>query len=478
MQEVTDNDSLGPTVKHFGAKACSRGMDISSSRSLTKSRRRFLQTAASAVAAPFILPSGSYSKPLNSMLQVANIGVDGMGLADLKNIGNHPKAKLVAFCDIDSERFAKADKEYPGVPHYVDYMQMLDQLGDKVDAVSVSTPDHSHARASIEAMKRGKHVYCQKPLAHTVWECRQMRLWADKTGVVTQMGNQIHSNLEYRLAVRLLREGAIGKVKEIHSWVGVDGRERTDYLDRPAKEKETAPPANVDWNLWLGAAPERPYVADAYHPFVWRDWQAFGSGALGDFGCHIFDPLFTALELTAPISVRAEHEGINGEIWPGPEKVHYVFPGTSYTAGSTLKITWYDGKLQPAKELAQMPETLNLPKAGSLVIGELGNAIIPHVAGPRLYPLEKFQTFAYPKDVTGTPHWHVWINHIFEGTKTDGGFHYAGPLAEAVQLGNVAARFPGETLEWDTAAMKIAGKPAAEALLTKNYRKGFEVSPA
>jgi hypothetical protein len=219
-------------------------------------------------------------------------------------------------------------------------------------------------------------------------------------------------------------------------------------------------------------------VADAYHPFVWRDWQDFGSGALGDFGCHIFDPLFTALDLTAPVSVRAEHEGINREIWPGPEKVHFTFPGTKYTAGETLKITWYDGKLQPAKELAQMPETLNLPKAGSLVIGELGNLVIPHVAGPRLYPLENFKTFAYPKDVTGTPHWHVWINHIFEGTKTDGGFHYAGPLAEAVQLGNVAARFPGETLPWDTGSMKIAGMPEAEALLTKSYRPGYEVTAA
>lgn len=479
VQEVTDNDSLDPVLKQDGDEECNRRMDTRVARdSSAPSRRQFLKTAASAMAAPFILPSGSFSKPLNSMLQVGVVGVDGMGYADLKNIATHPKAKLVAFCDIDSERFAKADKDHPGVPHFADYMQMLEQLGDKLDAVCVSTPDHSHARASIESMKRGKHVYCQKPLAHTVWECRQMRLWAEKTGVITQMGNQIHSNVEYRLAVRLLREGAIGKVKEIHSWVSVDGRERTDYLDRPGKEKELAPPAHVNWDLWLGSAPERPYVADAYHPFVWRDWQDFGSGALGDFGCHIFDPLFTALELTAPLSIRAEHEGINREIWPGPEKVHYVFPGTSYTAGSTMKLTWYDGKLQPAKELAQMPETLNLPRAGSLVIGELGNAVIPHVAGPRLYPLEKFQGFAYPKDVTGTPHWHVWINHIFEGTRTDGGFDYAGPLAEAVQLGNVAARFPGETLAWDTAKFQISGKAEAVPLLTKTYRRGFEVTPA
>lgn len=441
------------------------------------SRRKFLKTAASAIGAPFILPSGSYSKPLNSMLQVATVGADGMAHSDMMNFGSHPKVKFVGFCDIDSNRFAKADKEFPNVPHFADYMEMYSKLGDTLDAVGVGIPDHSHARASIEAMKRGKHVYCQKPLAHTVWECRQMAQWAKKTSVITQMGNQIHSDITYRLGVRLIRDGAIGKVKEVHSWISVDGRERTSFDDRPPKSLECAPPPNVDWNLWVGPSPMRGYVPDAYHPFVWRDWQDFGSGALGDFGCHVFDPVFTALDLTAPLTVRAEHAGTNKEVWPGPERVYYTFPGTKFTVPQ-LPVTWYDGKLQPPRELAQMPPELKMPGGGSLFIGELGNMVLPHVAGPRLYPLEKFQTYPYPKDVVGLNHRHVWIDHIFSGEKTSDGFHYAGPLAETVQLGNVAARFPGLSVEWDATNMKIAANPDAEKLLTKEYRKGFEVTAA
>lgn len=443
-------------------------------------RREFLRRSLATTAA-FGFPAILRSASPNSQLQVAMVGADGMAYSDMMNIGSHAKVKFVGFCDIDSDRFAKADKAFPGVPHFADYMEMYEKLGDTVDAVSVGVPDHSHARASIEAMKRGKHVYCQKPLAHTVWECRQMRLWAEKKGVITQMGNQIHSAIEYRLGVRLLRDGAIGKIKEVHSWISVDGRERTAFDNHPPASLESAPPENVNWNLWVGPAPMRGYVKDAYHPFVWRDWQDFGGGALGDFGCHVFDPIFTALELTAPLSVRAEHTGTNREVWSGPEKVHYVFPGTKWTA-DTIKVTWYDGKLQPPKELSLMPDTLKLPGGGSLIIGELGNMVLPHVAGPRMYPVEKFQGYAYPKDVKGLEHRHVWVDSIFSGQKTSDGFHYAGPLTEAVQLGNVAVRFPGETLEWEAAGMKITsgGKPnaEAEALLTKAYRKGFEVTAA
>jgi predicted dehydrogenase len=445
----------------------------------TPSRRRFLQQSLAASAAmgfPAVLRAAN----LNSMLQVAMVGANGMAFADMTAMGSHPKVKFVGFCDIDANRFARADKSFPGVPHFADYVEMYSKLGDTLDAVGVAIPDHSHARAGIEAMKRGKHVYCQKPLAHTVWECRQMNLWAKKTGVITQMGNQIHSAIEYRLGVRLIRDGAIGKVKEVHSWVGVDGRERQMFMKRPPKSLESTPPANVNWDLWIGPAPMRGFVADTYHPFVWRDWQDFGSGALGDFGCHIFDPVFTALELTAPLTVRAEHGGTNREVWPGPQRVYYTFPGTKWTSGP-INVTWHDGHLQPPAALAQMPADQKLPGGGSLLIGELGTMVLPHVGKPKLYPADKFADHVIPKDVKGLEHRHVWIDHVFANEKTSDGFHYAGPLAEAVQLGNVAARFPGQTLEWDAVAMKItiAGKPhaAAEALLSKDDRKGYEVSP-
>jgi predicted dehydrogenase len=210
--------------------------------------------------APAVLRGENQQKQLH----VACIGVNGMGLADLSNIGSHPAVKFVGFCDIDSQRFDKADEAFPGVPHFADYREMLEQLGDTVDAVSVSTPDHSHAPAALLAMKRGKHVFCQKPLTQTVWEARQMRLAADKAGVITQMGNQIHSHVAYRLGTRLIREGAIGKVREVHSWVGVQGRQYCGRTDRPP---EAAAPENVNWDLWIGTAPMRPYAVDVYHPF-------------------------------------------------------------------------------------------------------------------------------------------------------------------------------------------------------------------
>jgi predicted dehydrogenase len=451
-------------------------------------RRSFLQHTALAGAA-LGFPAVLRAAQPNSRLQLAAIGVSARGYADLHSLASHPKAKFVAFCDIDQANFAKADADHPGTPHFADFRAMLEKLGDTVDAVIVATPDHLHALAAVEAMRRGKHVYCEKPLAHTVWECRQLRLWAEKTGVVTQMGNQIHSSVEYRLATRLIRDGVIGKVKEVHSWLAFTGNERTRLLEPPASGPV---PQGVDWDLWLGGAPHRPFAPRVYHPFAWRDWQDFGSGALGDFGAHIFDPVFTALGLTAPLTVSADHSGINRHIWPTLETVRYVFPGTAFTAGPTLPLTWSDGGLRPSRKLAQLPPDLDLPQHGSLFIGEKGNLVLPHVGGPRLYPVENFTGFVYPKDIKGLNHHHAWVDAILTGGRTSAGFHYAGPLSETVQLGNVATRVAlppspkrgsnvatrAPALAWDAAALRITNHPAAQALLTKTYRPGWEVPAA
>jgi predicted dehydrogenase len=453
-------------------------------------RRRFLEHTAIASAAlsfPAVLRAASP----NSRVQVAAIGVDGQGYSDLHNVASHAKAKFVGFCDVDLKRFARADKAVPGVPHFQDFRVMFEQLGNTVDAVIVSTPDHMHALIAIEAMKRGKHVYCQKPLAHNVWESRQMRLWAEKKNVVTQMGNHIHSAVEYRMATRLIREGVIGKVKEVYSWVGVTGNERTRLLEPPAPGPV---PEGFDWNLWVGCAPMRPYSPIVYHPFAWRDWQDFGGGAIGDFACHILDPVFTCLGIRAPLSVGADNTGINRHVWPTSESVRYVFPGTEFTAGPTLNVTWTDGGLRPNRKLAQMPDNVDLPGSGSLFIGEKGNMVLPHVGGPRLYPVDDFKGFAYPKDIKGLNHYHRWIDAILEGGKTTDGFDYAGWLSEAAQLGNVATRLPKRpvnsrgrltvppedinVLEWDAANLRFKNSPEANALLTRTYRQGWEVSPA
>lgn len=447
------------------------------------SRRSFLKNTALA-AATVAFPAVVKSANPNSKLQVVSVGADGMAFSDIKNIGAHAAVKYVGFCDIDKSRFAKVDQAFPGTQHFTDFREMYSQLGDKFDAVSVGTPDHMHAKAAIDALRLKKHVYCQKPLAHTVWEARQMRLEAQRAGVTTQMGNQIHSAIEYRLGTRLLKEGAIGKIKEVHSWVAVSGNERNKRL---APLPGATVPAGVNWDLWIGGAPMREYAA-CYHPFVWRDWQDFGGGALGDFGCHILDPVFTALGLNAPLTVTARNSGINEHIWPTTEEVEYVFPGNELTADKTLKVTWSDGGKRPDRKLAKMPGELELPKSGSLFVGELGNLVLGHVAGPRLYPTEKFTTFKYPKE-KGLSHWHVWVDACLANEKTSDGFHYAGPLSEAVQLGNVATRFCADgpidsrtgdplepkILEWDAEKLAFKNFPEADKLLTKTYRQGWKI---
>jgi hypothetical protein len=323
----------------------------------------------------------------------------------------------------------------------------------------------------VTALRAKKHLYLQKPMATTPHECRVIAQEAAKTGVVTQLGNQGRSSIESRLTVELLRSGAIGKIKAVHSWQANRGNGFTGLTALP----ESRPvPASLDWDRWIGVAPMRPYAGDVYHPFKWRDWQDFGSGTLGDFGCHILDPVFTALELTAPITIRAENDGLNPQTWPGSETINYLFPGTTFTADKTFPLTWYDGGRKPDLALAQMPEQKQLPGSGSLFVGEGGALVLPHVAMPQLYPTEKFAAFEMHKE-PGVSHYHAWIDGVLAGTKTTDGFDYAGPLTETVQLGNVATRTPGKALQWDAAHMRIANSPEGERLLTTKYREGWTI---
>ena len=434
-------------------------------------RRSFLRrtTAASLAAATF--PAIVRSVNANGKLQVGVVGCNGQGLSDLGDIGSHERVQFTGFCDVDTARLEPANKKFPGVANFQDFREMFAKLGDTLDAVQVSTPDHTHAFVALDAMRRGKHVYCQKPLTHTVWESRQMRLQADKSKVITQMGNQIHSHEAYRTGVKLLRDGAIGKIKAVHSWIGNRGNQFTGLTAAPA----SAPvPATLAWDSWIGTAPMRDFASDVYHPFKWRDWQDFGSGALGDFGCHILDPVFTALDLTAPLTIRVENDGVNPQTWPGAQTISYSFPGTAFTAEKTLPLTWYDGGRQPDIALAQMPADAKLPGAGSLFIGEGGTLVLPHVGMPKLYPEEKFAHFDIEKQ-PGASHYHAWVDGVLANRRTTDGFHYAAPLAEAVQLGNVATRFPGETLNWNAADLRIPNKPEAERFLTKHYREGWKI---
>jgi len=440
---------------------------------MNASRRSFLKTSSVAVLGfPAILRAAS----LNSNLQIAAVGASGKGLSDITEIGSHPKVKFVGLCDVDTSKFEQAARKHPDVPQFQDFHEMFAKLGDTFDAVIVSTPDHQHAIIGMAAMRLRKHLYCQKPLTHTVWEARQMRLQADHSQVITQMGNQIHSATQYRTAVKLVRDGVIGKIAAVHSWQNKAGNAYTKLsgeLPKPGPVPET-----MNWDLWIGPAPMRDFAPDAYHPAKWRDWQDFGSGVLGDFGCHIMDPVFTALELKPPLSLRAENDGTNPQTWPVGETISYLFPGAPFTTGKTMPLTWYDGKhALPAELLAQLPADFKLPDAGSIFVGEGGLLLLPHVKAPQLFPVEKFA--AYPiVEVPGTSHYHAWVDGAMAGTRTTDGFHYAGPLTEAVQLANVATRVPGLTLEWDPVAMKFPNHPEAERFLRKTYRQGWKLEPA
>jgi len=436
---------------------------------MNTSRRAFLTTAATAiVAAPAIVRG----RNLNSKLNFAGIGADGKGMSDIIEITNHKGVHPVAYADVDLNRTVKVRKKHPHAKIFQDYREMLDSLGDKIDAVSVSTPDHTHAIISLDAMARGKHVYCQKPLTRTVWEARQMRLAARKHGVITRMGNQIHSHTAYRTTVKLIQSGVVGKIKEVHSWVGTTGHGRSALLDRPAKNEPQ--PKGLDWDLWLSVAPTRPYGGNrVYHPFTWRDWQDFGSGAIGDFGCHLLDPVYTSLKITGdPISVRSEHSGMNDEIWPAQETITYLVPGTEYTAGKTLKITWYDGGRRPSDAIAKLAAGQRWPRGGSIMVGEGGNLFVPHVGTPFVnkpdFPIESEPSLN---------HYFGFVDGCLSDKQPSDGFEYGGHLTEAVQLGNVAAFFPKETLEFDAKKLKITNKPEANKHLTRKYRKGFVIKP-
>ncbi len=344
-------------------------------------RRHFLHLSGAAA-----LTAASWSRVLgaNENLRLASVGVGGKGWDDLTHVAASPKVTVVALCDIDeSEKFlGQAATKFKAAKTFTDWRKLLDKPKE-FDALTVSTPDHMHAPIALPAMALGKHVFCQKPLTHTVFEARQMRLAARKYGVVTQMGNQIQSHEAYRTAVKLVHDGSIGKVKEVHSWqAGKMGWMLAD--DRPKGMDPV--PEKIHWDEWLGVAPERPYKRNLYHSFNWRAWQDFANGQLGDFGCHILDPVFLALGLSAPLTVKAESATMNREVWYAWSVVNYEFPGTEHTAGKTLKLTWYDGdgKLPPRDRLG-LASDVKLPGSGSLLIGEKGSLLI-HTA-PALAPV-------------------------------------------------------------------------------------------
>jgi predicted dehydrogenase len=346
---------------------------------------------------------------------------------------------------------------------------MFDEMKD-VDAVSVSTPDHTHAPAAMRALLMGKPVCCQKPLTHSLYEARQLAKVATEKKLVTQMGIQIHSAGVHKQVVKLIQDGTIGKVKEVHSWSYKDWGDRS-----PKPDRKDPVPAGFDWDLWLGVAAERPFIGGGYyHPGNWRKRLDFGCGTFGDMGCHILDPVFGSLALTYPLSVKAIAGGPTETNWGLDNAVEYIYPGTKYTT-ETLPLTWYDGTKRPSAEVAALVPGQKLAGQGSIYIGTDG-VLYSNYEGQRnsLYPTEKFKEFKAPQ-LGSDNHYAQFVEAVRGNGTTSAPFAYAGPLTELVLIGCLATRFQNEKLVWDSANMKVTNVDAANQYVKKTYRKGFEV---
>ncbi|MCC7375533.1 MAG: Gfo/Idh/MocA family oxidoreductase [Verrucomicrobiales bacterium] len=463
------------------------------------SRRTFLHRAILAAATVQIVPGRvlglrGETAPSNR-LNIAGIGIGGQGGHD---VGQFPNDNIVALCDVDWRHAAGTFKKFPQAQKFKDYREMLDTVKE-IDAVVVGTPDHQHAFASMAAIRHGKHVYCEKPLTHSVWEARQVAEAARKAGLSTQMGNQGQASEETRRLCEIVWSGAIGKITEVHIWTDRPSRGLFDeYWPQGVGRPTDAPavPAELDWNLWIGPAPMRPYHP-IYAPFKWRGWWDFGTGALGDIGCHSFDPVFRALKLGAPSWVQASSSRVNEETFPLASMVTYQFPARSAEvqannfqvlgmsgadAGAIemppVRLTWYDGGLRPPRP-ADLEEDEVLGDNGRLLVGTEG-----YILGSRVYPEKRrVEVGRVESKIPRVPQgaYAEWSECCKKSRRAGSHFDWAGPLAETVLLGNVALRvqlrekLTRSKLLWDTQKLEFTNLPEANAFLKRAYREGWSL---
>ena len=448
------------------------------------SRRDFVGAAA-AVAAFTVVPrrvlGGAGNTPPSEKLNVAGVGVGGMGQNNIAKCAE-AGANIVALCDVDSKYSAGVFKKYPKARMWTDFRKMLDEQKD-IDAVVVATPDHLHAVIAMDAMRRGKHVYVQKPLTRTVWEARMLTEAARKYKVQTQMGNQGHSSEEVRLVCEWIQDGAIGDVREVHCWT--NRPVWPQGIDRP---EDTPPvPETLDWDLWVGPSPMRPYHP-AYLPFNWRAWIDFGAGALGDMGCHVMDAAFWALKLKYPVSVQASHSWEvkqmwtrfdNKETYPSAEVVHYQFPARE--GMPPVKLHWYDGGILP-----QRPDDLergrNIPESGTIFVGDKGKLMCgTYSENPRIFPETKMRAYKRPAKTIRRieegqgGHEKDWLNACKGGPAASSNFDYSGPFTETVVMGNLAVLNPDKVLEWDGENMRMTNDETANSFVRPKYREGWSL---
>ena len=442
-------------------------------------KRDFLKTSA-ALASTALLPKSLFALTKNNKrLRTAHIGVGGMGAADLASISSHSMVDVVGLCDVDSKNLAAAKTLHPSAKTYTDYRTLLTEMKDDIDAVVVSTPDHTHAPVSIMAMKIDKPVYCQKPLTHFVSEAREMRKIAEEKNLVTQMGIQVHSFYDYKLATLLIQSGIIGKVHTVRAW-----SPKNWGYDGPEPKGQDSVPEHLDWNLWLGTSPKRPYKETVYHPGNWRKLVDYGCGTLGDMGVHIFDTPYNALALDVPLTITNNCRKPNGFGFPENNNVTYTFSGTDFTE-DTLTWIWSDGPGAPKthKDL-KLPMKGKLPLQGAMFIGEKGRLLLPHFMElPRLIvdgeykeiDVSAFDPYNslgnnkndYERDAP--KHYHQFVDACLGADTASAPFSYSARLTETILLGVIAGRFPKKTLHWDNKKARFK-EEEANTFLSGNYR--------
>ncbi len=403
----------------------------------------------------------------------ACIGVGGMGGADLDRIASHDDVDIVALCDVDAGTLAAALERVPSARVYSDWRELLDAERGLIDSVSISTPDHMHAPIGLAAMRRGLHVYCQKPLSHTVFEARLMADTARRYGVVTQLGIQNHSGVNFRRALQILESGVTGPVHEVHVWSDRPAGWWPQDVGRP--EGSDPIPTDLDWNGWLGVAPARPFKEGAYHAFAWRGFKDFGTGAQGDMGCHLMDPVPWFLGLMTPKSVRSEGPAPNGETFPAWSEVHYEFDaGNALCDPRGVHVVWRDGGKLPDALLEEWNAGEDVYANAALLVGRDVTMLASPYDDCRLLTRNGDLEVELP-ELPKIDHWHQWVEACFGREEPRTPFSYGAPLTETALLGNIALEFPGETLTWDAAAMRFPGRADADALLSKTYRRGWEL---
>ncbi len=430
------------------------------------SRRDFLKS--SAVAGAAALSGGVFSQIVaddsnspNEKLNIACIGTANRAAADVAGVKGE---NITVLCDIDSVYLDRAKAQFPDARTYADGREMLEAEAKKIDAVVVATADHTHAPFSIRAIRKGLHVYCEKPLTHTVEESRLVAEAAAEHNVATQLGTQIHANDNYRRVVEIIQAGAIGDVGEVHVWVG----KGWGGGDRPVGGE--TPPTTLSWDLWLGPAPERPFVAGRYHPAQWRRWWDFGQGTLGDMACHYMDLPFWALKLRHPTHCEAAGPEVHPETCPLGLTVRYKFPERE-GGFPPVALTWYDGDMIP-KTIGEQ----RVPGSGVMFVGSEG-MLFANYGSYKYFPNDPTAKLEVPEQTIpkSIGHHAEWIKACKDGSPTTCNFDYSGALTESVLLGNVAYR-TGQALEWDAKSLKATNCAAADQYLRKEYREGWEVA--